>query len=764
MRPLNVAVAGNPNSGKTTLFNTLTGAQHTTGNWPGVTVEGAWGNIQWHDTSIQIVDLPGVYALDAGETSADVRVARDFLVSGEADLIVNVVDASALERHLYLSTQLLEMNIPMVVAVNKIDRAEREGIEIDYQRLSAMLGCPVIPICARRGTGVDKLKDLLADPRTLDNDTQADFLYPSAVESVLEHIHAQLQENGNRIPNAHTWLTAALLAGERPEGLHISAELEGYLHRQRHQLEESFAEDIDIIIADAHYSLAHKLAGRGMRHTGKVTRSLSDRIDSVVLHPLLGLPIFFAAMYLLFTLTINVGGAFIDFFDLFTGALLVDGLGSLMQTLGSPTWLRVILADGIGGGIQTVATFIPIIAFLYLFLSLLEDSGYMARVALIMDRLMSRLGLPGKAFVPLVVGFGCNVPAIMATRTLDSPRERLLTIMMTPFMSCGARLSVYALFAAAFFPENGGLVVMLLYLIGMAVAILTAFMLRHTLLQGEAEPFMLELPAYSRPSLRNVLMRTWHRIKGFATDAGRLIIAMVLVLNVLSAIGTDGSFGEVEPNQSVLAASAQGLTGAFAPMGLEEDNWPAVVGIISGLLAKEVVVGTLDAVYSAQAGAEADAAGEGSWLEGVGEAFASIPANLAGVVDLLLDPLGLGILPDNGDLALAAAEQDVDPALFGNLVSAFDGQVGAFAYLLFVLLYFPCVSATAAIRRESSMGWTVFAVLWSTGLAYVVATAFYQAATFARHPTSSSLWLGGLVMMLVLFVAILHRFAGRRLV
>jgi ferrous iron transport protein B len=303
-------------------------------------------------------------------------------------------------------------------------------------------------------------------------------------------------------------------------------------------------------------------------------------------------------MYLMFLFTINVGGAFIDFFDGVAGAFFVDGLGELMSAAGSPDWLRVLVADGAGAGLQVVATFIPIIAALYLFLSVLEDSGYMARAAFVMDRFMRAIGLPGKAFVPLIVGFGCNVPAIMATRTLENERERKLTILMNPFMSCGARLPVYALFAAAFFPQSGQNVVFALYLIGIGVAILTGLLMKQSLLPGSSSGFMMELPPYHLPTLKGVLLRAWDRVRLFVKEAGQVIVVMVLALNVLNSIGTDGTFGNENTEQSLLSETARILTPAFTPLGVQEDNWPAVVGIFSGILAKEVVVGTLDSLYT----------------------------------------------------------------------------------------------------------------------------------------------------------------------
>ncbi|MCB2100065.1 MAG: ferrous iron transport protein B, partial [Rhodobacterales bacterium] len=484
-------------------------------------------------------------------------------------------------------------------------------------------------------------------------------------------------------------------------------------------------------------------------------------------HRALGIPIFLGVMYLMFMFTINIGGAFIDFFDIFVGTLLVDGLGTLMANLGSPEWLIALLAGGVGGGIQTVATFIPVIAFLYLFLSALEDSGYMARAAFVMDRMMRSVGLPGKAFVPLIVGFGCNVPSAMAARTMENQRDRIITVMMAPFMSCGARLPVYVLFAAAFFPTGGQNLVFALYLIGIGVAILTGLTLKTTLLRGEAAPFVMELPPYHAPTLKGVVIRTWDRLKAFMFRAGKVIVAIVVVLNLLNSMGTDGSFGNEDSDQSILAAIGKSLTPVVEPMGITEANWPATVGIFTGIFAKEAVVGTLDALYGtlaeeaaeAKGGAAAEDEGFDLWA-GLGEAFASIPENLIGVLDTLTDPLGLGV-GDTSDPAAVAEEEGVAVGTIGAMASLFDGRVGAFAYLLAVLLYLPCVAAIAAIWRETGTRWTLFAAAWTTGWGYGAAVLVYQLGTYARHPAQSLVWTAVILGVFLGSVARM-RVLGRR--
>jgi ferrous iron transport protein B len=526
-------------------------------------------------------------------------------------------------------------------------------------------------------------------------------------------------------------------------------------------IEEMAGEEVDILAADARYGLVHEISQSCVNKKHEISRGATNKIDDWVLNRYLGIPIFLLIMYLMFMITINIGSAFIDFFDQTAQAIFVDGLAVILSALSLPEWLVVLLAQGAGGGVQVVATFIPIIGFLFLVLSILEDSGYMARAAFVVDRFMRMIGLPGKSFVPMIVGFGCNVPAIMATRTLESRRDRILTNIMNPFMSCGARLPVYALFAAAFFPIGGQNIVFALYIIGIIVAVLTGLIMRHTVFKGTGTPFIMELPNYHLPTLQSIAIRTWDRLKSFLVNAGKVIVPMVLVLNFLNSLGIDGSFGKENTQKSVLSEIGRALVPAFEPMGIREENWPATVGIFTGVLAKEAVVGTLDALYTQLS------------LEGVEQeeelfdlktsllaAVMTIPENFADLADNLLDPLGLNI-GDVTNLAAAADEQEVSSGTFGEMQARFDGKVGAFAYLLFILLYAPCVAATAAIQRETGTKWTVFVVLWTTGIAYMTATIFYQAGTFSRHPESSLYWIVGLLSAFALVILALW-FSGRK--
>ncbi len=742
-----VGVVGNPNCGKTTLFNALTGARQHVGNWPGVTVEKKTGEYGFDGKTIELVDLPGTYSLEAAddEVSLDEKVARDYVASKEADLVVNILDASNIERNLYLTSQLVEMRVPMILVLNMMDAVKQRGIKIDIDYLSEKLGCPVVPIIASHKTGVDELKKCI-NAAVISKPAPAVCIeYSETLENAIGEASILLQQRAETHDCDVRWLAVRALEDDTLARSFVGDEFHLAIETLQQRVERANDEEIDILAADARYGFVNELTHAAICKLGEVSRHTSDRIDGVVLNRFLGIPVFLLVMYAMFMFTINIGGAFIDFFDQFTGAFMVDGLALWLGATGLPEWLLVLLAQGVGGGIQVVATFIPIVGFLFMFLSALEDSGYMSRAAFVMDRFMRMIGLPGKSFVPMIVGFGCNVPAIMATRTLDNQKDRILTNLMNPFMSCGARLPVYALFAAAFFPVGGQNLVFGLYLFGIIVAVLTGLIMRHTLFKGEATPFIMELPAYHLPTFQGVLTKTWDRLKAFIFNAGKVIVPMVLVLNFLNALGTDGSFGQENSDRSVLSEIGRSLTPAFKPMGIKEENWPATVGIFTGVLAKEAVVGTLDALYS-QMGAANEESEEEPFEFGtaIAEAFASIPENLLAVADNILDPLGLNI-GDVSDMEAAAETQEVTTGTFAAMQSSFDGKAGAFAYLLFILLYAPCVAATAAVYRETSTGWAIFVVLWTTGLAYLTATVFYQVATYPFHPAYSLAWILGLL-------------------
>ena len=738
-----IAIAGNPNSGKTTLFNALTGARQRVGNWPGVTVEKKAGNCIVEGQELELIDLPGIYSFSA--SSVDESIARDFLVSGNADLVVNIVDATSLERGLLLTMQLLEMGVPVVVAANMMDLVKERNLQLDIDGLTRELDCPVVPMTASKGKGLKALKSILLETVLNPKISKEPITPPKAIKQVLPEISAMLGENAKqslRDQRSQDWFCQNLIETEQEygteQGLTDSAQSELLVLRAK--LATELGEEPDLVMSDLRYGRVREITRQTVNRAREVSRTLTDRIDALVLNRVLAIPVFLLAMYLTFMVTINVGGAFIDFFDQFTGAITVDGFRAVLEALGLPALLVTLLADGVGGGIQTVATFIPPIFFMFLCLTLLEDSGYMARAAFVMDRLMRAVGLPGKAMIPMMVGFGCSVPAVMATRTLEDRRERTLTAMMAPMMSCGARLPVYALFAAAFFPVQGQNVVFALYLIGILMAVLTGLLLRNTLLQGESAPFVMELPAYHVPTLRGILTHTWERLKGFLIRAGRVILVVVVILSFLNSIGTDGSFGNEDSEESVLSHIGMSITPIFTPMGIREENWPATVGLFTGIFAKEAVVGTLDSLY---AGMDADATAEEesfAFWNAIQGAFATIPEGLLGVADTFSDPLGIAV-GEIEDVSSAAEAQEVSSSTFGAMIRRFDGTAGAFAYLLFILLYAPCVAALAAIWREISPGWAVFSSAYLSILAWSTSVLYYQVSTFAEHPNTSLFWL-----------------------
>lgn len=746
---ITIGVVGNPNCGKSTLFNALTGASQQVGNWPGVTVEKKTGDYTFNAQLIEVVDLPGTYSLESSDdqVSLDEKIARDYVASGNADLIINIIDASNIERNLYLTSQLIEMQVPMILALNMMDIVKQRGVKIDVDLISQQLGCPVVAISAATKKGIITLKEAINHVTPTQPVPTAHIPYPAALESAISVLTLALKANTNQPQCNLRWLAVRLLESDTLAKQFVDPAILPVVSNLQSQVEQEANDDIDILAADARYGFVNQLTQAAVCRLSDVGRRTTDKIDNIVLNRFLGIPVFLLVMYAMFMFTINLGSAFIDFFDQAVGALLVDGLGEQLGKLNWPQWLIVLVANGAGGGIQVVATFIPIVGFLFLFLSTLEDSGYMARAAFVMDRFMRLIGLPGKSFVPMIVGFGCNVPAIMATRTLESRRDRILTNLMNPFMSCGARLPVYALFAAAFFPTGGQNMVFGLYLLGIAVAVITGLIMRHTLFKGESMPFIMELPTYHIPTLRGVLMRTWDRLRSFLINAGKVIVPMVLVLNFLNALGTDGTLGHENSNKSVLSEIGRSLTPLFKPMGINNDNWPATVGIFTGVLAKEAVVGTLDALYS-QLGSTTDAVANKTpfnFTDALVKACKTIPENLRKIAENVLDPLGLNI-GNVQDIEAAASEQAVQTLTFTAMQKSFDGKIGAFAYLLFILLYAPCVTATAAIFRETNLNWTVFVVLWTTGIAYITATVFYQVMTYSQHPAYSLGWITGLML------------------
>ncbi len=573
----------------------------------------------------------------------------------------------------------------MVVVLNKLDALQRLGQVIDIDKLEKHLGCSVFALSATNRGQVDGLKSRLHKllAQGVRHSPMA-LTYSDEIEKSITEVMDTVDFDG--IDDARA-MAIRILEDDALVINRLNEEDRAKVCNLRNKLAVEI--DLELAVADTRYTFLHKVCTEIRRQQGALSRHASDMIDSILLNRFAGIPIFLGVMYLMFMFAINIGSAFIDFFDISFGAVLVDG-GHYLLDGHLPDWLVTVLADGFGGGIQTVATFIPVIAAMYLFLSVLESSGYMARAAFVLDHLMQKIGLPGKAFVPLILGFGCNVPAVMATRTLEQERERKLTAAMVPFMSCGARLPVFALFAAAFFPDNGQNVVFLLYLLGILAAVLTGVVLRHTLYPGNSDSFIMEMPSYELPTVRNVVIKTWHKLKKFVLGSGKTIVLVVAILSFFNSLGMDGTFGNQDSRNSVLSKVAQVVTPVFEPIGVKQDNWQATVGIITGIFAKEAVVGTLNSLYATGSGEDG---GEYDLLGSLKEALQSIPDNLASLS--YSDPLGIEV-GDLHDKNIVAEEQGVDSTIFGNLQSHFVSGSAAFAYLLFVLLYTPCAAALGA--------------------------------------------------------------------
>ncbi|MCS2157409.1 Fe(2+) transporter permease subunit FeoB [Scandinavium sp. H11S7] len=749
MKKLTIGLIGNPNSGKTTLFNQLTGARQRVGNWSGVTVERKEGQFTTTDNQVTLVDLPGTYSLTtiSSQTSLDEQIACHYILSGDADLLINVVDASNLERNLYLTLQLLELGIPCVVALNMLDIAEKQKIRIEVDALAKRLGCPVIPLVSTRGRGIEALK--MSIDRHQAND---DLELVHYAQPLLREADSLAQAMPPEMPlKQRRWLGLQMLEGDIYSlgfaGEHAQQQLEPTVQRLQ-------AEMVDpaLHIADARYqSIAAVCDVVSNTLTAEPSR-FTAAVDRIILNRFLGLPVFLFVMYLMFLLAINIGGALQPIFDAGSVAIFIHGIQWVGATLHFPEWLTIFLAQGIGGGINTVLPLVPQIGMMYLFLSFLEDSGYMARAAFVMDRLMQSLGLPGKSFVPLIVGFGCNVPSVMGARTLDAPRERLMTIMMAPFMSCGARLAIFAVFAAAFFGQEGALAVFSLYVLGIVMAILTGLMLKHTIMRGEASPFVMELPVYHVPHLKSLIIQTWQRLKGFVLRAGKVIVIVSIFLSALNSFTLSGQAAD-NINDSALASVSRVITPLFKPIGVHEDNWQATVGLFTGAMAKEVVVGTLNTLYTAEnIQQEAFNPADFNLLDELGAAAGETWQSLKDTFSLSVLANPIEASKGDGEMATGA---------MGVMSSKFGSAAAAYSYLIFVLLYIPCISVMGAIARESSRGWMGFSVLWGLNIAYSLSTLFYQVASYSQHPRYSLTCILSVVLFNVVVLGLLRRARSR---
>ena len=735
-----IGLIGNPNCGKTTVFNGLTGSHQHIGNWPGVTVEKKEGEFSLPKAgAVKIVDLPGIYSLTA--TSEDERASLEYVLSNEADLYINVIDATSIERNLYLTLLMCELKVPMVIVVTMMDIARQRRSVVDLDHLSKHLGVPVIGVTATESKDIAKLRGLLDEAVAAPKVPRVPIEFPNELEQEIDILASASVKTAEHYRVDPRWIALKAIEGdplirhqlERHRDMAPEV-IDGAIKR----CSDVLGDPPDVVLAETRYGVIAGLVKDVVR-TVQDKVYLSEKIDKFVINRFLGIPIFLGMMYLVFWITQIVGGAFIDFFDIAGDTLFVSGTAYLLGLCNAPEWLVALVSNGVGSALQTVGTFLPPVGFMFLCLSVLEDSGYMSRAAFVMDRFMRWIGLPGKSFVPMLVGFGCSVPAIMSTRTLESKRDRFLTVFMVPFMSCGAKLPIWVLFAAAFFPENPGRLVFLIYITGIVLGIVTGLILKHTLFQGEPTHFIMELPPYHMPRARHIFLHTWERLKIFIWRAGKFIVPMVLVLGMLNTVGTDGSIGSEDRKDSLLSSVGKAITPVFEPIGVEKDNWPASVSVFTGLFAKESVIGTMKGLYGqmdAQGGEPAAAASGNesySLIGGLKEAFASIPENLSGVLDGFIDPLGLGSAKEElqGD---GKAEND---AAIDSLRRHFPkGVHQMFSFLLFVLLYVPCLAATGIVFREIGKFYGVIFVGYLTLLGWSVATIYH--AVMVSH---SGLWL-----------------------
>ena len=734
-----IGLIGNPNCGKTTVFNGLTGSHQHIGNWPGVTVEKKEGEFSLPKAgAVKIVDLPGIYSLTA--TSEDERASLEYVLSNEADLYINVIDATSIERNLYLTLLMCELKVPMVIVVTMMDIARQRRSVVDLDHLSKHLGVPVIGVTATEPKDIAKLRSLLEEAVAAPKVPRVPIEFPNELEQEIDILASASVKTAEHYRVDPRWIALKAIEGdplirhqlERHRDMAPEV-IDGAIKR----CSDVLGDPPDVVLAETRYGVIAGLVKDVVR-TVQDKVYLSEKIDKFVINRFLGIPIFLGMMYLVFWITQILGGAFIDFFEIAGDTLFVSGTAYLLGLCNAPEWLVALVSNGVGSALQTVGTFLPPVGFMFLCLSVLEDSGYMSRAAFVMDRFMRWIGLPGKSFVPMLVGFGCSVPAIMSTRTLESKRDRFLTVFMVPFMSCGAKLPIWVLFAAAFFPENPGRLVFFIYITGIVLGIVTGLILKHTLFQGEPTHFIMELPPYHMPRARHIFLHTWERLKIFIWRAGKFIVPMVLVLGMLNTVGTDGSIGDAGRKDSLLSSLGKSITPVFEPIGVEKDNWPASVSVFTGLFAKESVIGTMKGLYGqmdAQGGEPAAAASGNesySLIGGLKEAFASIPDNLSGVLGGFIDPLGLGSAEEElqGD---GKAEND---AAIDSLRRHFPkGVHQMFSFLLFVLLYVPCLAATGIVFREIGKFYGVVFVGYLTLLGWSVATIYH--AVMVSH---SGLW------------------------
>ncbi|MCI8439712.1 MAG: ferrous iron transport protein B [Oscillospiraceae bacterium] len=671
-RQWKVALVGNPNCGKTTLFNALTGSNQYVGNWPGVTVEKKEGIAKLGELSFTVVDLPGIYSLSP--YSMEEMVARKFIIEEQPDAIIDIVDATNLERNLYLTMQLLELERPVVLAVNFMDEVEKKGDAIDCGRLSAQLGVPVVPISARDNVNIDRLVQEAHRQMHTGLTVEPDDLYDDFTHAIHHRIGELIHDRAYAVGIPAHWAAIKLLAGDEEVAKDLGLN-EATIRRIDQIAAEYEAQselgDRETLLADSRYRFVERVVRVSVRKKNREgERTVTERIDAVATDKYLAIPLFLAMMLVVFLVTFSGPGAWLsDGIAWLVEEAICPGVAGWLSAIGAPGWLGGLLVDGLIAGVGGVLTFLPMIALLFLFLSMLEDSGYMARAAFVMDRTLRHFGLSGKAFIPMLMGFGCTVPAVMGARTMENEKDRRMTILLVPFMSCGARLPIYGLMTAAFFPAHAGLVVFGLYLLGPLMAIMSGLILKGRLFRGEPAPFLLELPPYRMPTLKNIWLHVWERVRDFLARAGTIIAAMSVLVWFLQSFGPDLHMVE-DTADSILALIGGFIAPVFAPMGF--GVWQAAVALLTGLIAKEAVVSSMSLFY------------------------------------------GFSL---------------TDYAAAGAAMAATFSPAAALAFLVFCALYTPCVAAIATIRREmGSRSWTALTLVWQLGVAWLASFAAYRLA------------------------------------
>ncbi len=716
MNAIKVAVAGNPNSGKSTLINAVAGSSLQVGNWPGVTVEKKTATLKVDDLVINFVDLPGTYSLSP-YTQEEV-IARDFLVKEKPDIIINVVDSTNLERNLYLTIQLLELGIPVVMALNIYDEAVKKGFEIDKEKLEQLLGIKVIPTVATKREGI---KELLNALKSMANGSVKIYPkkinYGNDVENSIKIIEEALQLKKPELLNKYSprWLAIKLLEEDKlvfEEG-GFNGE-EDFIYKAKYHFMKFHEDDIASILADIRYGIANGVVKEVLKKRKTSRVDLTDRIDKVILNRYIGIPIFLITMWIIFKLVFDFSTPFSDWIDSLISGPVTKWTEVALTTINSPDWLVSLVIDGVIAGVGAVVVFIPVIAVMMFIITLLEGSGYMARVAFVMDRLMHSIGLHGKSFIPMILGFGCNVPSIYATRVLETERDRKLTALLVPFMSCGARLPVYIIFVGAFFAKNAPTVLWSLYCLGIFIAVVLGFILKKTLYRGFAPVFIMELPPYRIPIFRDLIIHTWQKLKHFVVKAGTYIFAVSVIMWFL----LNTPYG-VEKENSVLGRIGKTISPIFEPLGF--GTWEASSALVAGVVAKEIVVSTMAQIYvpENEKNAEESVNDEKTgFFEDVGQIFTSFFVAIKNSFENLISSFGIKSL---------SAEEDEKQAPLKSKLQQIFTPLSAYAFLAFVLLYWPCVVVGIAMKQEFG-SWKIYgqALIIHTFTAWLIAMIIYQ--------------------------------------